>query len=864
MNELRHAARQLVKSPAFTAVAILVLALGIGANTAMFSVMNALLFKPLAVKAPAEIVRVFSQDERPQGGFRSFSYPNYADIRTENAAFTELAAFTMNMVGVREGDTTRRLFAASVSANYLRTFGVRPALGRDFLPEEERPGAGIAVAMVSHGYWRSHGGDASIVGQTLTVSGRLFEIIGVAPEGFTGTTMLFSPDLWVPLGMHHLLANDFRQEKGRSLDDRSNHGLFLVGRMKPGLTPRDAEARLKPVAARLAEAYPKENEGQGFVVTPPARLSLNSRPQSESELRYLALLLLPMAGVILLIACLNLANMFLARGAARQREFAIRAALGGGRWRLARQLLVEGLLLSVAGGALALGTSGWLTQLLLHSLGSKLPFMSVVFDARPDLRVLAATLGFCMAATLLSALLPALRLSQVDIIHDLKEHGGEGRQALRGFGLFSLRGLLVTGQVALSFVLITVAGLFLRGALNAAQANPGFRFEQGILAEVDASLAGYEEAKARQVYRQALESVRALPGVQNASLASSIAFGMFADSRQIHRPGASQRLRAGGSTGRSTDGAAISIGVGGDDAAVAVDEPFDANYVIISDDYFRSLGTALLRGREFDRLEAQGESPARVAILNEVAARRLWPEGDPIGRQVEIVDTRPDAEPLVLTVVGIAPPFRAQLGDEQPTPHLYVPFGHPVQAWLNLHVRVASDTPGSDKALLGSVRDTLRAIDDRLPVLSISTLSDFHNEGVVMWMFRAGTRLFLGFGGLALALAVVGVYGLKSFVVARRTREIGIRIALGATRWQVLWMVLRDGLKLTATGLLVGIPLALATGQLLRSALYRVNGADPVTFVSALVMLVVAVLLATFIPARRAAAVQPVTALRRE
>jgi hypothetical protein len=366
------------------------------------------------------------------------------------------------------------------------------------------------------------------------------------------------------------------------------------------------------------------------------------------------------------------------------------------------------------------------------------------------------------------------------------------------------------------------------------------------------------------VYRAVLERIRALPGVESASLASSVSFGMFSDGREIQRPGAGRRSDTGPKPAEAGDLSTNGVTAAGRATPVAGDAPVYASYVIVSDDYFRSLGTAMLRGREFDRLEAGGGASAPVAIVNEVAARRLWPDGEAVGRQFEIRDARPDAQAQVLTVVGIAPSFRAQLGDEQPTPHFYVPVGQAFQAWVNLHVRVASTEPGADRALVATIRTALREVDDQLPLLSINTLGDFHNEGMVMWMFKAGTRVFLVFGGLALALAVVGVYGLKSFVVARRTRELGIRLALGATKRQVLWLVLRDGLKLTAAGLAVGLPLALVVGQVLGSAFYRVNRADPGVFLAALGVLTLAALLASYLPARRAAAVQPMVALRSE
>ena len=846
MNDLKFALRQLIRSPGFSLLAVTILALGIGANTAMFSLVNALLFKPLAIERPDELVRLHSRNVNPDAGFRGFSYPNYADIRGRNDVFRDLTAFTVTMVGVSEGDTTRRVFATAVAANYFQTFAVRPAFGRDFLPEEERPGAGLAVAIVSHGYWKRHGADPELIGQMVKISGRAFQIVGVAPEGFTGTSVLLSSELYVPLGVQEWLVNDFMNLKGRRMSDRDNHCLMVAGRLKAGLDLAEAEARLEPIAAQLRDAFPKENEDQTLVLSRPSRLSLNTAPSSDREIGGLAMLLLPMAGVVLLVACLNLGNLLFARGIARQKEFAIRSALGGGRMQIIRQLVSEGLILSLAGGAVALLISVATTHLMIGAFGSKLPSLTIEVDSRPDVRVLGATFFFCAIATLLATLLPALRLSKVDVMRDLKQQAGEGGHDGGGRRWLSPRNLLVTGQIALAFVLLAVAGLFYRGALNAAKANPGFRFEQGALVELDASLAGYDQTRSRQVYGAVLERMRQLPGVQSASLATSIPFGLFSDGREIGRPGTKQARQEG--------------------RELADDQkPVYAQYTVVSDDYFRSLGTAMLRGREFNRLEADGVSTsARVAILNEAAAARLWPGEDAVGRQLEVLDGSRGPEPLVVEVIGLAPGFKASIGDQEPSPALYLPLGQAFQSQVNLHVRLTESEVAAEKAMLGTLRSALREVDDQLPVLSVNTLREFHSDGMVLWLFKTGSRLFLAFAGLALLLAVTGVYGVKAFVVARRTREFGIRMALGATKRQVLWMVLREGLQTTGGGLAIGLLLALAAGQLMRSLLFGVSGADPLSFGVALVVLGAAALLASYLPARHATTVEPMAALREE
>jgi predicted permease len=840
-QDTKYGLRMLAKNPGFTVVAVIVLALGIGANSAMFSLVNALLFRPLAVDRPADLIGMYSKDRKPEGGYRAFSFPNYVDLRDRNGEFSSLLAFNLSMVGLTEGDVTRRVFAAEVSANYFSTFGVRPALGRAFTTEEERPGSAIPVAIVSHVWWQQHGADPGVLGTRLVINGRTFTVVGVAPKYFTGTSAVFSPDVWVPLGNHELIVNDFMSSANKKLSDRSNPCLLLVGRLKPGLTPAAAEARLASLARQLEEGYPAENKDQTLVLSPLPRVAISTNPQGNGDLKAMAVMLLPMSGVVLLIACLNLANMLLARGAARSKEIAVRVALGGGRGRIVRQLLTEAMLVSLAGAAAGLVVAWWATKVLASSLGAKLPFMTIVFAASPDFRVLAATLGFSVLATLVFALGPAWRMARVEAFEDLKEQGGLRRGARRGSGLFAPRNMLVTAQIALSLVLLTIAGLFVRGAAKAAQADPGFRFEQGLLAEMDASLAGYDEAKGRTLYRRVVDRVRALPGVEAASLASMVPFGIFADGREVQRAGDSPN-------GSGPDGQGKSRW---------------ANYVIVGTDYFRSLGLPLLRGREFEAIEVEGDT-SRVAIIDETLAKALWADEDPLGRQIQFAEHDPKKEAVVMQVVGVVPGVRQEMSDKAPVAHVYVPFGQNYQAMMNLHVRLASRDAAAEAVMLRTVRTTIRQVDDHLPVLSINTLRDFHSEGLMMWFVRAGARLFTVFAAVALFLAVVGVYGVKAFVVARRTREIGIRVALGATTRQVLWMVLRDGVKLTAVGLTAGLLLSLAIGRLIGSKLYEVSGSDPLTFLTASVVLAAAALVACYVPARRAAKVHPMEALRCE
>ncbi|HWH68932.1 MAG TPA: ABC transporter permease, partial [Candidatus Sulfotelmatobacter sp.] len=571
LQDVRYGLRMLRKTPGFTAVAVLVLALAIGGTSAMFTITNALVLRPLACQHPEQLVRVYSKENKPDGSYRGFSYPNYVEMREKNSVFSQLCGFSLVMVGSNEGDLTRRSFAALISTNYFETLGVSLAAGRSFLPEEERPGSAIPSVIVSHAYWRKTGFNPALLGRTIRLNARVFQVVGVAPEYFTGTTALFSPEFWLPLGMYEAVANDFMNANKQRLQERNHHCLMLVGRLKPGLSQAAAQTQLQGLAAQLAAAYPEANEHQTFQLGKLSRMSINTNPHEDSGLVPLSGLLLGMAGAVLLIACLNLANMLLARSAARRREFAIRLSLGGGRFRLVRQLLTEGLLLALLGGAAGLLLASWATSLIAASLAPHLPFLTIVFDTRPDWRVVTATFGTCLVSVLLFALGPAWRLSRLNITQVLKEQVGDELHGHSSHSLFSLRSLLVVGQLALSLALLTAAGIFAHGAIASARANPGFSLDPLLLVETDAGLTGYDEIRGRQLYLDLLQRLRALPGVQAASLAHVVPFGIYSDGREVRRAGA----------GASDKGGKDSSGDGS--------QPIYASFNIVGTDYFKTL-----------------------------------------------------------------------------------------------------------------------------------------------------------------------------------------------------------------------------------------------------------------------------------
>jgi len=837
LQDIKFGLRMMRRSPGFTAVAVLVLTLGIGGTAAMCGIINNLVWRPISAKQPDRLVRIYSKDKKPAGGYRSFAYQDFTTVREKTTAFTDVSAFGVCMVGVNEGDLIRKTFTFLASANYFDTFGVRLPKGRAFLPEEEKPGSAIPVAIVSHNYWRKMGSDPDLIGKTIKLNSRAFTVVGIAPENFTGTSAMFAPEFWLPLGMYEAVANDFMNEKKQTLADPQNHPLMLVARLKPGLTLAAAQAQLVPLAARLEEALPDVNKDQTFEVGKLSRLSISTAPQKDSN-EVSSLLLMGVSGAVLLIACFNLANMLLARSASRRREIAIRLALGAGRLRLVRQLLTEGFLLSLAGAAGGLLLASWANQVLVSSFIPKLPFMDVVFNTRPDWRILAATFGACVISVLIFGLGPAWKLSRINVTAHLKEQVGDEMQGR--VGLVSLRSFLVVGQLALSIALLTSAGLFARGALKAARANPGFSFDNLVLVETDAALAGYDEAKGQQVYLQLVERLRALPGVEAASLGYLVPFGLFSDGCSV------EKIATGAGAGSTTN-------------STGANKALNASFNVVGTDYFKTLGLGVQRGREFDAIEVAANSSSHVVIIDEPLAHQLWPGEDPLGRNIKL-----SGKSGTVQIVGVVPGIRDDLTQKEPSSHVYVPFGQDYRSSVNLHLRLKPLAPEGISAVLKSVRDTIRATQPDLPLVSIQTMRRFHEEGLMVWFISTAARLFGAFGALALILAVVGVYGVNAYIVARRTREIGIRIALGATARDVVSNVLKQAVVLAAVGVALGLVLALGLGFVLRSVVYDCKAIDPLAFTIGPLCLTVAALFACYIPARRAATVHPMAALRYE
>jgi len=837
-QDVRYGVRVLLSKPGFTAAAVLVLALGIGANSAVFSLINAFLLKPLAVERPEQLAGLYSRDTKHPDVYRAFSYPNYVDIRDNHQVFTSLAAMNMALVGIQEGDTTRRTFAGVVSSNYFSTLGVTLLRGRPFLAEEEKPGAELAV-IVTYPFWKQKGEDPALVGKQVRINGRLFTVAGITPQGFTGTTALVSPEIFVPLGAYSVVMNDFEGHV-KPLSARDNNALIVFGRMTPGVTPQAADAMLAVIASQMEKAYPADNKDQTLVARPLSRLGISTNPTTDRGLRTPAIMLLSLASVVLLIASLNLANMMMAKGAARRKEIAIRLAIGGGRRRIVGQLVTEGMILALLGGCAGLFIASWSTTLLISSLARLAP-IQIIFEGGPDARVLAVTLLFCVLSTVVFGLFPAWKLSKPDVWIDLKENTGEDI-AGRSRRLFSRSNILVMAQLSLSLMMLTAAGLFVHSAVRASGIQPGFALDNQVLAEVDASLIDIDQAHGSQLYATLKDRLRQVPGVRSVAIAATVPFGMLQLGKNITPA----------------------------DAIASKGHPaLDARYNIVSEDYFQTLDIPLLRGRPFQASESAPGSKSSVAIIDRLAAEKLWPGGDALGKHIRLdAGASPGGEAPKqapdLEVVGVVGNIRENILGGKAEAHLYVPYGQVYQADVQLHLKVAGGGPEAESRMLETIRREIRATDERLPLLSLKTMRGHMESGMDVWVVRTGAHVLEIFGSLALFLAVIGLYAVNAYTVARRTREIGIRMALGADASSTLAMILNEGIKVTAVGAAVGLALSIGLGRLLAGFLYDIRGFDPMVLGAAPAVLALVALVACYLPARRAARVDPMIALRYE
>ena len=814
LQDLRYAVRLLRRNPLFALTAVLSLAIGIGANTTIFTIANALLFKPPAGVADASRLVDVGRSQDGQG-FDNGSYSNYLDIRARNTVFSGIYAYRLapEPMSLRGKDGAERIYGEMVSTNYFNVLGTPPHIGRLFTSDDSEQPAATPLAVLSHRFWmRRFNGDPAIVGQTLVLNGRPFMVIGVTPEGFHGTTVLTS-DLWVPVNMVGELASRLPPA---ILTSRESAWLVMGARLKPGVTVGQAQAELANIGRALEQEFPDANRGKGLRVVASSPVPGDGAPVAAFMTVLMAIVML-----VLAIACANVAGVLLARATTRRREIAVRLAIGAGRGRLIRQMLVESTLLFLIGGSGGLV----LARLMTGALLSLVPAVPLPIDVTLALdgRAVVFTLTLSLVAAILSGLAPAFHASRAEVVGDLKSDTQGGPERIW------LRHAFVVSQVALSIVLVVGAGLFARALQRASEIDPGFDPHGVELATLDLSLGGYTADTGRVFARELIRRVRETPGVQAAALSAVMPLGDRG------------------------------IGLGG--LAVPFFEPrngrrfFDVDWNVITPGYFATMKMALLTGRDFS--DADREGTPSVVIVNETAARQWWPRQDALGKTLLQETGRPDAPDAVrtLTVVGVARDSKYRNLGEDPRPFVYVPIQ---QQYMSRTVIAARSARG--QRLAGELRALLASMNPNLPIVQSLTFDAYSQLGLLPQRIAASVAGSLGLVGVL--LAAIGIYGVTAYMVSSRTREIGIRMALGAERASVVRMVLRQGLTLTMIGAAIGLAVAAAASRLLGSLLFGVGATDPLTFIGSTLLFFVVGAAACYVPARRATAIGAMDALR--
>jgi predicted permease len=813
--DVRYALRALAKNPWFAATAVLTLALGIGANAAIFSMVNGILLRPLPVKDPGQIT-VLALQQKHGNVSGQFSVPDYLDIRNATSSvFSGVFAYGLGLDGLSENGKPDRIVTNYVSGNFFSALGLQPALGRLILPSEGEVAGADPVMVLGYSYWKAHfGGDPGIVGRKVSVDGRPITIVGVAPQGFNGQASLLDIQAYLPLGMAILDGNpnDF-------MTSRSFRNFVLLGRLRSDVTLAQAQASLSVVARRLAEDHPREDEDLSLYVYP----ELRARPNPDPKNTFIVIsgLFLSLAILVLLLACVNVANILLVRATVREREMAIRAALGGGRARLIRQLLTESVLLALMGGIAGIVLGWWGSSAVGSlSLGTDLP---IHVDFGFDWRVFAYAFAAAMLTGLIVGTVPAIRASRGNLASILHE-GGRGVVGAK----HRLRNTLVVVQVAGSLALLIIAGLFTRSLGRAQSANLGFDPSHVVNFVMDPTEIGYSQAQGGQFYKTLLERVRALPGVASASIANSTPMGYF---------GSGDTLR-----------------IESYQPPPGQPEP-SARYNGIFTDYFRTMQIPMVRGRVF--AETDDETAPHVAIINETMAKAYWPNRDPIGHHFTM-----DSDPKhSLEIVGIAKNAR-NAGMTGPIGNFfYIPLvqQYPWNSLASLQVR----TVGPPQTMIPEIERTIHSLAADLPVFDVKTMTQAMNTLNGLLRFELGAGLAAALGILGLVLAIVGVYGVVSYAATQRTHEIGIRMALGARPASILGMIFGQGMLIVSIGLALGLAAAFAAARVVGNFL-AVSATDPLTYASVTIVLTLVALAACYVPARRAMRVDPMVALRYE
>jgi predicted permease len=807
IQDLRFAVRMLIKNFGFTVVAVLSLALGTGANTAIFSLINKVMLQPLPVEKPEQIISLNNSSGNKM--FPTFSYPNYKDFRDKNDVFSGLIAYQYAQLSLSYDGVNERLWGYLVTGNYFEVLGVNAALGRVISPDDDRAPGAHPVTVVSYKYWQQRfGGAPDIIGRDVIVNGRSYTIIGVAPRDFYGTEIISAPQMWFPVAMQAQI------EVGSNwLDSRGSESIFVQGRLKPEVSMDQAQASINSIALELAREFPDVNEGKRVTLSPPGMIGGTMR---GALMGFIGVLMV-VVGLVLLLACTNLANLLLARATERRREIAVRLAVGASRLRLIRQLLTESVLLSLCGGLLGLLLASWLIKL---ATAIKMPVnVPVAINLQIDYRVLIFTGVLSFVTGVLFGLLPALQATKTDLVSALKDEVSFGRHR-RSW----LKNGLIVFQVALSLVLLIGGGLMLRALQQAQTLKLGFNPQNAIEMSFELRLQGYDSAQGREFQKRLLERVRILPGVQSAGIADLVPVDLHFSRTSVFIEG--QPLERTPNT------------------PVAL-------YSRISPGYFQAMDTRLVQGRDFT--EQDDEKAILVAIINETFARRFWPGEDPIGKRFSMGE--PGAP--MRQVIGVAEDGKYAGLNEDPRPFVYRPIWQSYSGATSVIVRAEQDA----QQLLTAVRREVQQLDSHLPVSSGTMIE---RMSLPLLPARIAASVLGSFGLLALALAAIGIYGVMSYSISKRTHEIGIRMALGAQKTDVLKLVMGRGIMLTLAGLAIGLATALGLTRLIKSFLFGVSAVDPATFAIALLILAAVALLACYLPARRAANVDPMVALRYE
>ncbi|HMF56640.1 MAG TPA: ABC transporter permease [Pyrinomonadaceae bacterium] len=805
INDIRYGYRMLVKSPAFTAIAVLALALGIGANTALFSVVNALLFHPFRFPEMNRIVTVWETIPTQGVEHNEASVPNYLDWRAQNSSFENLGGYSWWSVNVSSVDPPERVQGFLVSGNFFQVFGATPILGRTFTVEDEQAGRDKLV-ILSYGFWQRHfGGDPNIINKTLQLNNISRTVVGVMPREFDYPA---GSEMWAPYPL----------DQSSQPDERHAHFWLVVGRLKSGAGREQAESELNSIAANLEGQYPDSNTGRRVTVIPFLQDTIRNY-------RAALLILLAAVGFVLLIACANVANLMLARAAARQKEMAIRTALGAGRLRIVRQLITESTLLALLGGFFGVLFALWGIDLLVSLFPAEfiryIPGWSQIGINR---EVLLFTLGVSVLTGIFFGLFPAIQASRPNLNETLKEGGGKG---INSGGRSRLRSILVVAEFALSLMLLIGAGLMMRSFARLMDVRPGFNPDNVLTMSMTLPRAKYKEnEQAVAFYRQLLERVRALPGVRSASVINIIPLAGSNQTTLLVLEGRPEPPHG--------------------------QEP-EANFRTISPDYFQTMEIPLIKGRPFTEQDTAESTPA--VIINETIARKFWPNEDPVGKRIR--NAGPTERNPWLTIVGVAADIKRELAGK-PESEIYQPHAQVASREMTVVARTENDPLN----YVQPVRSQVQALDPNQPVYGIATMEQVRSSSV--FLQRIAVTLLTAFAIVALVLAAVGIYGVMAYSVAQRTHEIGIRMALGAQRRDVLKLVVGQGMMLALIGAVIGLAAAFAVTRLMSSLLFGVSATDPTTFAGITLILSFVAFIACYIPARRAMKVDPMVALRYE